>query len=326
MSKPEYTSWREVFIPIDRNPDEGLCGRIVAALENYHKPVDGLVSFFDPLLSSVAAAAVRLGLPTAPVAAYEIATDKHKTGEFDGHNAYRISSLEEALSITGSEESLLSYPLIMKPCSGWGSEGVFRAETETDLVQAVKSIDFERHGSSVVIESYCEGPEVDVNFVLCDGEILFFEVSDDFPKDADRSASTQGHLQTFIEVANILPSGLPDEEIETLKKSLHQSLLRLGFESGFFHLEARVQGSRMKYASGEKGLFDLQAKDETPHRNTLPRVWLIEINARPPGLQAAWASRATYGIDFWGVSLLLALNDKTATRQLAKPFTSNHQY
>ncbi|PQE08004.1 Carnosine synthase 1 protein [Rutstroemia sp. NJR-2017a BVV2] len=326
ISKPEFASWREAFIPIDRNLDEGLADRIIAAIEKYDGHIDGIISFFDPLLPATAAAAARLGLPAAPASALEIATDKHKTSEFDGRPAYRISSLEEAIAITGLKDSNLFYPLIVKPCSGWGSEGVFRVETETELIRAIESIDFERHGTSFVIENYCNGPEVDANFVLCDGELLFFEASDDFPKDADLAGNddSKGSLQTFIEVANVLPSSLPEDELELLKTSLHQSLLRLGFTSGFFHLEARVQGSRTEYVKGKDGLIDLQDK-QTPGSRS-PSAWLIEINARPPGLQASWASRATYGVDFWGLALSFALDDKNTARVLAAPFKSNNQY
>lgn len=330
MSKPEYASWRDAFIPLDRTPNEGLADRIVAAVQEYGQAIDGIVSFFDPLLPSTAAAAAKLGLPAAPVSAYEIASDKHKTSHFEGHAAYRVSSLEEALATARQETSKLAYPLIVKPCSGWGSEGVFRVDSESDLIQAIGSIDFGRHGSSFVMEKYCEGPEVDANLVLCDGELLFFEVSDDFPKDADGSPARDGNLQTFIEVANVLPSALPADEQEMLKDSLHQSLLRLGFRTGFYHLEARVQGSRARYEADQNGLVDLVVKEENEglvdDAPSCPSAWLLEINARPPGLQASWASRATYGIDFWGLSLCFAMGETSTARALSVPFASNHQY
>lgn len=327
MSRPEHAQWRDAFIPIDRTPDEGLVDRIMAAVEGYGRPIDGIISFFDPLLPATAAAAARLGLPTGPVAAFEVAADKQKTSVLDGRPAYRISSLQEALAAVRRENSPLAYPLIVKPCSGWGSEGVFRVDGEPDLVRAIGSIDFERHGASFVLERYCDGPEVDANFVLCDGELLFFEASDDFPKDADRAADHGGSLQTFIEVANVLPSALPENELDILKNSLHQVLLRLGFTSGFFHLEARVHESAVEYGNGQGNrCLDLQPKPEQDQAGRSPSAWLIEINARPPGLQASWASRATYGVDFWGLALSFALGDKAGARALSVPFASQNQY
>ncbi|KAH0556714.1 hypothetical protein GP486_005496, partial [Trichoglossum hirsutum] len=65
------------------------------------------------------------------------------------------------------------------------------------------TIDSKRHGEDFVIEEYCSGPEVDANLVLYDGELLFFEVSDDFPKSAGTNDSG-----SFIKLSNVLPSKL----------------------------------------------------------------------------------------------------------------------
>lgn len=42
-----------------------------------------------------------------------------------------------------------------------------------------------RSDGNYAIESYCEGPEVDANFVLCEGDLISFEVSDESPEGAD---------------------------------------------------------------------------------------------------------------------------------------------
>jgi biotin carboxylase len=321
LEGPEYADWREAFLPIDRNPDPKFPERIVDVLQRYGKEegalkIDGLTTFFDPLFVGVAAAAEKLGLMTSSPEAYMVATDKFKTSIAEGHLAYRASSVEEVVRIAQDARGL-SYPLIVKPCSGWGSEGVFRVENEEELKDAVGAIDFERHGNDVVIEGYCNGPEVDANFVLVDGEVVFFEASDDFPKDADGEGDSA--LKTFIEVANILPSALPPNEMTILKKSLHQSLLNLGFKDGFFHLEARVKDSSMEFQKDEiSGLVDLKLKKSKLNAN--PSAWLIEINPRPPGVQALLASARTYGIDYIGISLCFAIQDKEAAKALSIPF------
>ncbi|ETS86731.1 hypothetical protein PFICI_00559 [Pestalotiopsis fici W106-1] len=317
-STPEYASWVEAQLPIDRTPDDGLASRIVDAIKGYNKPVEGLVSFFEPLQVGTARAAKELGLPAPPASAFEIATDKQRTSAFQGNAAYRVSSLKEALE-TVEQHPQLSYPLIVKPCSGRGSEGVFRLDNEADLVQAFDSIDFSRHGAEVVIEPFCDGPEVDANLVLSDGELLFFETSDDLPKDADAASKQDGDLQTFIELANVMPSALPHDEVEILKNSLHQSLVRLGFRTGFYHLQARVQRSRAKYVTNLDGITDL-ASNDLIEATVEPSAWLLEINARPPGLQESWASRSTYGIDFWGSSA--ALRPGRPERHGTSPFAS----
>jgi len=157
--------------------------------------------------------------------------------------------------------------------------------------------------------------------VLCDGELILFEVSDDFPKSAD--ANGQGDVKTFIELANALPSKLPESELEVLRSSLHQSLLRMGFRDGFYHLEARVENSTMEYAT-VNAVLDLVERTSPP--KTAPASWLIEVNPRPPGIQASEAVRHTYGVDYFGLALLFALEDRDRVRQLSHTFASGPQY
>ncbi|KAF2785585.1 hypothetical protein K505DRAFT_261768 [Melanomma pulvis-pyrius CBS 109.77] len=97
-----------------------------------------------------------------------------------------------------------------------------------------------------VIERYCDGSELDINVVMIDDEIILFEASDDFPKGADSNA-VQGTVGTFIEVAHVLPTALPQNEQNILQEDLRQSLIRMGFHDGFFHIEARIEWSSMAY-------------------------------------------------------------------------------
>ncbi len=196
----DYAHWREAFIPtrLTNPPEEDLADRIVESVKAYGKPVDGIVTFADSFWIYIVQAAQQLGLRTASQDAFRIATNKYLTSKFVGHEAYSASSLDEALDVVKKTE--LPYPLIVKPCDGWSSEGVSRVDSLDALTKAVKSIDTSRHGSEFVIEKYCAGPEVDANFVLLDGEVLFFEVCDDLPKSADINGPSTGSL-TIPEVS-----------------------------------------------------------------------------------------------------------------------------
>jgi hypothetical protein len=321
LEGPRYSHWRKAFIPLELplQPDAGFTSQIVDAVRSYEGQVDGLVAFRDHYKVYAAEAALQLSLPTYPPSAYEIATDKFKTSLSEGHHAYQASSVEQASSIV--QEHNLEFPLIIKPCNGFLSEGVFRAENLPQLVAGVQAIDGDRHGKEFVIEKYCEGPEVDANFVLCDGELLFFESSDDFPKSAD--VNGQGNVKTFIELANVLPSKLPEHELAILRDSLHQSLLRMGFQDGFYHLEARVENSSMEYVTKNK-VLDLTERS-VPAKGA-PSAWLIEVNPRPPGIQASEAVLHTYGVDYFGIALLFSLNDKHRIKQLSHSFAQGPQY
>lgn len=147
--------------------------RIVESVRAYGNPVDGIITFADswPYIAQIAP---QLGLQTASPESLTIAVNKYQTSVFVGHQAYCAPSLEEARDI--EKNNTLPYPLIIKPCDGWSSEGVIRVEFAGAIAAAVKFIDTFRHGTEFVMEKYCDGPEVDANFVLLDGEVLFFKL------------------------------------------------------------------------------------------------------------------------------------------------------
>ncbi|KAL7929915.1 ATP-grasp domain-containing protein [Trichoderma chlorosporum] len=316
-----YPHWRKDTVALDckLEPDDEFPDQIAEAVRSYKGQIDGILTFRDHYKFPVAEAALKLSLPTYAPSAYEIATDKYKTSVSEGHHAFRAASAEEAAAIV--QEHKLEFPLIIKPTNGFLSEGVFRVESLAQLEAGTQGINTERHGNEFVIEKYCEGPELDANFVLCDGELLYFEASDDFPKTGD--VNGQGAVKSFIELANVLPSGLPASELALLRDSLHKSLLRMGFSNGFYHLEARMENSSMEYVT-KNGVLDL-AERTTPAKGA-PYTWLIEVNPRPPGIQASEAVRHTYGLDYFGLALLFALDDKERVRQLSHPFAQGHQY
>lgn len=225
-----FSHWRKDTVPLELllGPDAGFASGIVDAVRSYDDQIYGILTFRGHYKPPVAEAALQFSLPTYPPSAYEIATDNFKTSVSAGHHAYCASSAEEASRIV--QEHNLEFPLItlgIKPTNGFLSEGVFRVDEPTQLEAGVQGINTERHGKEFVIEKYCEGPEVDANFVLCDGELLFLEASDDFPKTGD--VNGQCTVKSFIELANFLPSKLPEDELAVLRDSLHHSLLCYGY-------------------------------------------------------------------------------------------------
>ncbi|KAI9690049.1 MAG: hypothetical protein M1822_009931 [Bathelium mastoideum] len=319
LENSEYRGLCDAFLPIDMDRNSKLPTRIVDALSRYNGRIDGIVTYFESYAPFVARAATRLSLPTPDIQGFEIAADKYKTSVADGHKAFDSTSSTEALRTIHS--SHMKYPLIVKPCRGWSSEGVYKVDDIAALTQAIDSIDSDRHGDRFVIEEYCDGPEVDANLILCNGELLFFEVSDDFPKigDGDDISSAS----SFIELANVLPSKLPSTELDLLRDRLHKTLLRLGFRTGVFHLEARVKDSAMEYTK-VNGLLDLEPR-KIPSQAP-PTSWLIEINPRPPGIQASDAVECTYGVDYVALGLLFPILDFERAKALSRPFLNGPQY
>ncbi|KAL3495531.1 hypothetical protein BJX62DRAFT_173999 [Aspergillus germanicus] len=164
LEGPEYAHWRKDFLPIQLEPPSLLRDLILDALFSSGHKVDALVTFCDSYQVPVAQAADKLGLPTASAEVFEIATDKYRTGVFEGRPAFLVRSIEEALGVLQRRE--LEYPFIVKTCKGFLSEGVFKVHSADELVSAIRGVNLDRHGAEFVLEAYCDGPEVDINFVL----------------------------------------------------------------------------------------------------------------------------------------------------------------
>lgn len=136
LEEPEYAHWCEAFIPtrLTNPPEDDLTNPLLES----GKPSDGIITFADSYWTYIADAAKQEGIPTAPSEALQTATNKYLTSNFVGHEAYRASGLAEALDTADKIE--LPYPLIVKPCDGWSSEGVSRVDSFDKLTVAIDTI------------------------------------------------------------------------------------------------------------------------------------------------------------------------------------------
>ena len=322
---------REAFCPIDLNPDAGLAQRIVDTLKDQH--VDGLHTRFDVFHTRVAMAAEVMGLPHSPPSAYATATDKYaaRLTEPDQNSAVCVTSGEEWRQRIHSRENLspVRYPVVVKPCTGRSSWGVTKTDTEADTVAAIDKARSRviRHEDgkpvypSIMVEPYIDGPELDVNFALWEGEVLFYDVSDNWPCAGD--ANGIPGQNDFQETMFVYPSALPQPEQQLLALSLRDSVLRMGFRTGCFHVEGRVRNSSMHFANRD-GTLDLIPKPTPPSAEA--SAFMIEANPRPPGYFGLHASLWTFGVDYYAMHVLHCIADEQRYRSFASPFVNGAQH
>lgn len=334
-----YAYLREAFIPCSIDVDADLSQRIYDVVKAYPRPVHGVVTISDVRLASIAKTCEMLGLPTSPSDSYVVAGDKGasrlKEPKAQGDFVAVVSSVEELDDLVSKHEGDIPYPLIVKPCLGWNSDCVTKVRNLAELRHAVHRAS-ERHANAptkvtkTVIEPYISGPEVDANFVILDGEILYYQVLDDFPCTGDTPEIAQNAAEAaapnFMETIMLLPSGLPEDEQLVLRDSLKESILRQGFSSGVFHCEARVRDSRTQYRTrSDNGLMDLYVPDQAP--SSKASCYLHEINARTPGYSSTICALLTHGVDYYAIRLLFALGDaQERIRALSVPFAHGSQW
>ncbi|CEJ92604.1 hypothetical protein VHEMI08245 [[Torrubiella] hemipterigena] len=324
MDGEAYADLRDDFIAVDMTIDAGLPTRLAAAV---HKcDIDAIVTFSDEYVIATAQTAALLGLATEPVDAVLRAHYKDKTRNVLKNASIPTLRLNNAAE--GTESAVvqkircLNFPLIVKPCRGAASRGVKKVQDEISLQEALQSMEksgLAKHG--ILIEPYVDGPEVDANFVMLDGQVLFVELTDDFPCNADAAEATVA--DDFRETIMLCPTALEYEEQEAIKISLGESLVSMGFRSGVFHVEARVQNSSKTYRKHGR-VLDLQDTGEIPKQPV--SIFLIEVNVRPPGLDCAFATLYTCGVDLCALHLLRAVEDFTRYQAIAQPFQCHSQY
>ena len=329
LADPKWAHLREDFIPFDMTADDSLPRRIAETLTRYDRKIDGIMTIEEHLLTLVSKAAEIMGLSTSPSGSVGMAQNKYQTRQLDKTVfCSHVNSMSDFEDLIQREGKSFEYPLIVKPSRGWASEGVWKVSNEYDLRDAVSRLWKDSftawHGHEVVIETYVDGPEVDANMVLVDGEVLFFEVNDDFPSPGDKDGASK--FANFVEDSNMIPSRLPRDELDALERSLHHYLLKANFRSGVFHIEARLRNSRCQF-SDSNGMIDLVETSERPDQpNPEVSVFLLEINPRAPGMQEINATERAYGVSYYGLSLLNALSDKDRMRALSRPFVGGAQY
>ncbi|KAI9713356.1 MAG: hypothetical protein M1828_001449 [Chrysothrix sp. TS-e1954] len=321
-----YAHLRGDFIAVDLSYTESLPERIAKSVKNLG--IDGITTFTDEFVLATAEAAELLGLATEPVQVLAQAHCKHELRKVLSDTEIQTMFLHNSAELDdpalADQLNTLVYPLMIKPSSGRSSAGVKKAIDNSSMREAVRMLDAEDlAGDGIVLETFVHGPELDCNFVLHDGEVLFLEVTDDLPATGDASNATLA--DNFFETVSVSNSGLPLEEIDILSSSLHGDVLRLGLQWGVVHAEARIQHSTMQYQdTQEDGIMDLvtcSTKDHAIAEETLrPRAFLIEANIRPPGAGCAMLTRFTYGIDYDALHMLRAVEDRDRFEALSVPF------
>ncbi|KAJ4268315.1 hypothetical protein NW762_002378 [Fusarium torreyae] len=321
--KPPHEYMMDGYINMDMTTDDDFWRRIVNAVEAYPDPIDGLCGPWDPFMVPTAKAAKHLGLYTPGPKAFLISTNKYRTRQMldpEEKEFFTVQTLKELESRLKSSKSV-NFPVVCKPVAGLGSWGVYRANNASQLRDAVEKsllVSQELTDLRVVIEPYIDGPEVDCNIVLLNGQVLYSEIVDDFPCSADLAEDPTGAL--FTESQTAVPSRLPSNEQQATTDAVVSAVGQMGFDTGVFHCEARICNSSMKYTFTKGATIPDLEPIVKPTRSGDTPVYLHEVNARMPGPMSAASSVISRGIDFWMLAVLCAVGDWSRYEAFATPF------
>ncbi|WP_435217265.1 ATP-grasp domain-containing protein [Streptomyces sp. bgisy034] len=237
-------------------------GDIVDRARAWHaeERFDGVITFSESSVITVAAVADALGLPGIGVPAAVCSRNKYlmrRAYERAGAPipSYRlVESLDDALQAAAD----FGYPVILKPTLGAGSHFVFRVDSPEEMAlrhaQAAEGIrdlfwvNSEAEGvdlgpNGLLVESFLDGREFLMEAVVWDDEVYLGSI-------VDRITAEGG---TFDDDVHHAPTSLGPEDIEKVHRAVRAGAHAQGLRRSVMHAEVR-------FHDGEPHLLEIAAR------------------------------------------------------------------
>jgi biotin carboxylase len=238
------------FWPADRYRIAGSAKieDIVAEAASWHaeQHFDGVLTFSESSVMTLAVVAEALGLPSVGLAAARNSRNKlrmrqaHERGGVP-HPRFRfVTDLPDALAAADE----FGYPVVLKPTMGTASNFVFRIDSEAELrvryrdaaagiermlayLMEAEGIELGPHG--LLVESFLDGREYLFEAVIWDDELYLGSVVD--------RATVEG--ATFDDDVHVAPTSLTGGELEEIRQIISAAALAQGLHRSVMHAEIR---------------------------------------------------------------------------------------
>jgi biotin carboxylase len=195
--------------------------------------IDGIMTLSTEVpVVPVAYVAEKLGLPAISVETAKKATRKYLMKQaFMEHGvpcpAFHMADNPEDLR---KAESLLNFPLMVKPSEGYASKGVFKVHNNGQLEKAFYPARKESADSKVIIEEFIEGQHVSVESFIVDGLIEMIYITN--------KIITKPPL--YVPLRHSLPSRLSADVQDRIKEVAGTAVKALGIQNGPVNFDIKV--------------------------------------------------------------------------------------
>ncbi|KNC78707.1 hypothetical protein SARC_08879, partial [Sphaeroforma arctica JP610] len=254
----------------DMNDNEKASDNVQQAAEATGIDFDGVFSPHEGVMTLVGDLCERMKLPGNCAEAYYMARDKKLGREAcvrAGVPSPRFEAIYKRDDIDAVVERV-GLPLVMKPSSGAGSDGVFKcssmeevytnydrvikemSENDTFLINAGLTI-------LLIVEEYIDGDEFDVDVLMYDGEAVYANIIDNWPT----------MEPTFLETGSNCPTSYGPKEAQQLKDYAVDCVRAMKFKQGCFHVEVKYSRKETRLQKDADG-------------DVLGTPLLIEVNPR----------------------------------------------
>jgi biotin carboxylase len=153
--------------------------------------------------------------------------------------AYDESEIKEAISEIG-------YPLVLKPCSNWGSKGVSVINNDEEREFSIRYALTNNRNGRFIIEKKIEGIELTVEGLVLHGNVSILATSDKMH---------QSHPQFCVAMQLNYPAEITETQYEQLTTVIQKSIAALGLDNCAFHCECihNAEGIYLVEMAGRPG-------------------------------------------------------------------------
>ncbi|KNC82730.1 hypothetical protein SARC_04972 [Sphaeroforma arctica JP610] len=244
--------WYDNLITVDGWDDDDMALNIANAVKETGIKMDGVFTHTENLQTVLGQVCEYLGIKQNPALAFQKARDKYKTREAlheAGLAAPKMALLSKREDIT-EIMAKIDYPVIIKPVSGAGSKGVYKAFDEAELYESVDRALEEVGGTGEAVLTYTPGVtsdapimieelliakdfeglpigEFDIDIVVWDNECTYARVTDNW------KPTPPYFLENGCNSPSVTSEAVQRELIDYCMKVIKA----LGFFKGVFHTE-----------------------------------------------------------------------------------------
>lgn len=245
--------------------------------------VDGVVTFYEDAVLLVSKIVDRFRLAGVPYRTADIVRNKYKFRSFCANHQLPMPNFVKISKVSDLDivKEKLEFPIVLKPTYGASSAFVLKVEQADELIDVYnyikKNISQKIESAldnslGLIAEEYIDGDEVDINVLIQNGRIKFYNITDNY----------QTNEPYFIETGMAEPSALPDNQQRDLINMVEEVLDLLNIQNACIQFEAKST-----------------AKGPMP----------LEINLRMGGDEAYYFARAAWGVDMIAGAIKIAVKE-----------------
>jgi biotin carboxylase len=124
----------------------------------------------------------------------------------------------------------LSFPLIVKPCDAFSSQGVMKVYDYEELYKSVEAASLFSTDRSVLIEEYLDGPEYSIETITYQGETDIIQFT-------EKIITTNEYC---VELGHMQPANLNNELKKKLTKLVQKTISALNIDNSAAHVEVKL--------------------------------------------------------------------------------------